>query len=436
MQEQLLILGGRIMDPSQGLDMVGDIFIADGTIKMIGDVRQAGDPGHLQVFNARGMIVCPGFIDLHCHLREPGYEDKETISTGTRAAARGGFTTVCAMANTQPPIDNVEAVELIKRKASLEGAIRVLPIGCITKGRKGQHLVEVGDLEFAGVVALSDDGDPVRDPNLMREALEYGHTFGLPIIDHCEDTAASAGGMMNDGALSARLGLKGIPAAAEERIVARDIMLAQETGAHLHIAHVSTAGSVELIRRAKEKGLHVTAEVTPHHLTLTEKNVLLEDGETLDTNAKVNPPLRTGQDVKALIAGLKAGVIDAIATDHAPHTDADKNCAFEEAACGISGLETAFASVISLYHRGDLELKIIISKLTVEPANVIQQRELGTLVPGAPADITVFDPNAQWVVDPSLFVSKGKNTPLAGIILKGRVMATIYGGRFRYRIML
>ena len=436
MQEQLLILGGRIMDPSQGLDMVGDIFIADGAIKMIGDVRQAGDPGHLQVFNARGMIVCPGFIDLHCHLREPGYEDKETISTGTRAAARGGFTTVCAMANTQPPIDNAEAVELIKRKASLEGAIRVLPIGCITKGRKGQHLVEVGDLEFAGVVALSDDGDPVRDPNLMREALEYGHTFGLPIIDHCEDTAASAGGMMNDGALASRLGLKGIPAAAEERIVARDIMLAQETGAHLHIAHVSTAGSVELLRRAKEKGLHVTAEVTPHHLTLTEKNVLLEDGETLDTNAKVNPPLRTGQDVKALIAGLKAGVIDAIATDHAPHTDADKNCAFEEAACGISGLETAFASVISLYHRGDLELKIIISKLTVEPANVIQQRELGTLVPGAPADITVFDPNAQWVVDPSAFISKGKNTPLAGIILKGRVMATIYGGRFRYRIML
>jgi len=436
MQEQLLILGGRIMDPSQKLDMVGDIFIADGTIKMIGDVRQAGAPGHLQVFNARGMIVCPGFIDLHCHLREPGNEDKETISTGTRAAARGGFTTVCAMANTQPPIDNVEAVELIKRKASLEGAVRVLPIGCITKGRKGQHLVEVGDLEFAGVVALSDDGDPVRDPNLMREALEYGHTFGLPIIDHCEDTAASAGGMMNDGALSARLGLKGIPAAAEERIVARDIMLAQETGAHLHIAHVSTAGSVELIRRAKEKGLHVTAEVTPHHLMLTEKNVLLEDGETLDTNAKVNPPLRTGQDVKALIAGLKAGVIDAIATDHAPHTDADKNCAFEEAACGISGLETAFASVISLYHRGDLELKTIISKLTVEPANVIQQRELGTLVPGAPADITVFDPNAQWTVDPSAFISKGRNTPLAGIILKGRVMATIYGGRFRHRIML
>ena len=436
MQEQLLILGGRILDPSQGLDLVGDIFVADGVIKMIGDVRQAGTPGQLQVFNARGMIVCPGFIDLHCHLREPGQEGKETIFTGTRAAARGGFTTVCAMANTQPPIDSIEAVELVKKKAALEGAIRVLPIGCVTMGRKGQQLVVVGDLEFAGAVALSDDGEPVRDPNIMREALEYGHTFGLPIIQHCEHKATSEGGVINEGALSARLGLKGVPAAAEERMVDRDVRLAEETGGHLHIAHVSTAGSVELIRRAKEKGVHVTAEVTPHHLALTEDNVLLEDGVTVDTNAKVNPPLRTAQDVKALIAGLKSGVIDAIATDHAPHTGADKNCAFEEAAFGISGLETALAVVLSLHHKGDLELKTIISKLTVEPANIIQQRELGTLVPGSPADITVFDPNAQWTVDPSTFASKGRNTPFAGLTLKGKVIATIYGGRFRHRIML
>lgn len=423
------------MDPAQGLDAIAEVLIADGVIAAIGDTRQARPSGPTHVFDAHGMIVCPGLIDLHCHLREPGFEEKETISTGTRAAARGGFTTVCAMANTQPPADSAEAVEALKHRIALEAAVRVLPIGCVTKGRAGDRLVDIADLEYKGVVALSDDGDPVRDPEVMREALVNAQTYGLPISDHCEDTDISRGGVMNEGHIATRFGLKSIPVAAEESMVARDIELAEQAGGHLHIAHVSTAGSVELIRRARERGVHVTAEATPHHLTLTEESVVGEDGESLNPDAKVNPPLRTADDVKALVAALKEGVIDAIATDHAPHAETEKKCGFKAAAFGISGLETALASVLMLCHNGDVDLMTLIERLTAGPARIIQKPELGSLKIESPADVTIFDPDAEWVVDPGAFVSKGKNTPLAGRRLKGRVIATIYGGRFRHRIM-
>jgi dihydroorotase len=319
-------------------------------------------------------------------------------------------------------------VEYILSVAANEGVVRVLPVGCVTKGRAGSELADFGELSTSGVIAFSDDGNPIADSVLMRRALEYSRDSGLPVIDHCEDPNLSAGGVMNEGAVANQLGLKGIPAAAEESMVARDIELARATGGRLHIAHVSTAGSVALIRRAKDEGVRVTAEVTPHHLTLTEEAVA-----GYNTNAKVNPPLRTARDVQALIAGLKEGVIDAIATDHAPHTDADKRCDFENAASGISGFETALGSLMGLVHRGELDLVTLISKLTHGPASFLSRDDLGTLKAGSTADVTIFDPDAEWVVDPDDFASKGKNTPLAGHVLKGKVMATIYTGEVIYK---
>jgi len=369
------------------------------------------------------MVVCPGFIDLHCHLRQPGFEEKETIATGTCAAAKGGFTTVCCMPNTKPPVDRAKVAEYVRSVAAKEGAIRVLPVGCVTEGRKGVKLADFGKLYASGVVAFSDDGSPVMDSTVMRSALEYSQESGLPIIDHCEDLAFSHDGVMNEGSVATRLGLKGIPACAEESMVARDIRLARIVGGRLHIAHVSTAGSVELIRSAKEDGIAITAEVTPHHLTLTEEAVV-----GYNTNAKVNPPLRTAEDVEALISGLKEGVLDAIATDHAPHTAKDKDCDFNKAAFGISGFETALGSLMTLVHQGRLDLVTLISKLTCEPASILRRSDLGTLKPGAVADVVIFDPNKEWVVNPEEFVSKGKNTPLAGCVLKGKVMATLFGG--------
>ena len=429
--KSLLIRGGRIIDPSQQVDAIGDLFIADGKVRWLSTQGTFPAPENCPVVYARGMVVCPGFIDIHCHLRQPGFEEKETIATGTRAAARGGFTTVCCMPNTDPPVDTRATVEYILSVAANEGAVRVLPVGCVTKGRAGSELVDFGELATSGVIAFSDDGNPIADSLLMRRALEYSRDSGLPVIDHCEDTALSEGGVINEGAVANRLGLKGIPAAAEESMVARDIELARATGGRLHIAHVSTAGSVALIRRAKVEGVWVTAEVTPHHLTLTEERVTSPSG--YDTNAKVNPPLRTARDVQALISGLKEGVIDAIATDHAPHTDADKRCEFENAAFGISGFETALGSLMGLVHRGEIDLMMLISKLTLEPAKVIRKNDIGTLKVGAPADVIIFDPDAEWVVDPSAFASKGRNTPLASDTLKGKVMATIYGGEGIYK---
>jgi dihydroorotase len=427
----LLIHGGRIIDPGQGIDQIGDLLIADGKIVQAGGTVI---PGEAKNFDAPGLIVCPGFIDLHCHLREPGFEDKETIATGTRAASIGGFTTVCCMANTEPPLDTPAAVNWVMQKASRDSLVAVLPIGCITKGRKSEELTDMAELAEAGVVAFSDDGDTVASSQLMRRAMEYSRDLGLPIIEHCEDKTLSDNGIINEGQMSVKSGIKGIPAAAEEAMVARDLTLAKQTRAMLHIAHVSTKGSVELIRRAKEEGISVTAEVTPHHLTLTEESIMGKvSNEPFDTNAKVNPPLRTEEDVQALIEGLKDGVIDAVATDHAPHTLADKNCGLELAAFGISGFETALGCLMGLVHQRAINLPQLISKLTCEPAKVIGRNgELGTLKAGTPANITILDPDREWIVDSHNFASKGKNTPYDGYKFKGKVMATIANGKIAY----
>lgn len=417
----LLIYGGRIIDPGQGIDEVGNLLITEGVIAGRGEtVSQSG----CDVLNAEGLIVCPGFIDLHCHLRQPGFEEKETIATGTKAAARGGFTTVCCMPNTNPPLDNQASIDYVKSVAAAEGVVSVLPIGCVSKGSKGEELVDMDELAAAGVIAYSDDGQPVSDSRMMQMALSYSRAFGLPVIEHCEDKSLTEGGQINEGMVSLELGLRGIPAAAEERMVHRNLALASQTGAHLHIAHVSTRGSVELIRRGKNSGINVTAEVTPHHLTLTEEKAL-----GYNTNAKVNPPLRTKQDIAALIRGLKENVIDIIATDHAPHTETDKQCEFTLAAFGISGFETALGSLMSLVHQEQIPLATLIAKLTSEPAKIISDSKRGTLRAGVPADITIFDPYREWLVDPDAFASKGKNTPLAETLLKGKVMATIFQGK-------
>ncbi|MEK7847341.1 MAG: dihydroorotase, partial [Chloroflexota bacterium] len=355
---------------------------------------------------------------------------KETIATATRAAARGGFTTVCAMPNTNPPANSAAVIEFVKGKARAEGAVRVLPVGCITRGRQGRELAEMAEMSAAGAVAFSDDGSPVADARLMRHALEYSLSFGLPIMEHAEDTALSREGAMHEGEVSLRLGLRGIPAAAEEAAVARDIALVRLTGARLHLCHLSTAGAVEMVRRAKEQGLPVTCEVTPHHLTLTHERVAFPI--PYDTNAKVNPPLRTRKDVDALIQGLRDGVIDAIATDHAPHTVVDKMVEFDDAPSGISGLETALGALLALVHRGEIDLITLLARLTTGPARVIGH-PLGSLAVGSSADVVLFDPQREWVVDPAAFASKGKNTPLAGVTLRGKVMATLVQGALAYR---
>ena len=421
----LLILDGRIIDPSQGIDEVGSLLIRGGKISWRGYAPPQED---CDVLHAEGLIVCPGFIDLHCHLRQPGYEEKETIESGSQAAARGGFTTICCMPNTNPPLDNPAAIDYVKKEAAEKGVVRVLPIGCISKGRKGEELVDMKELAAAGVIGYSDDGSPVKSTRLMRQALDSSRDLGLPIINHCEEPSLSESGQMNEGALAIKLKLPGIPAAAEEIMVARDLALAQLTGGHLHIAHVSTAGSVDLIRHAKERGVNVTAEVTPHHLTLTDKEV-----KGYNTNAKVSPPLRTKVDNLVLIQGLKEKVIDIIATDHAPHAEADKKCDFARAAFGISVFETALGSLLGLVHEERLSLTSLIARLTVEPAKLIKDDNLGTLKIGAPADITIFDLYKEWIVDPKTFASKGKNTPLAGSALRGKIMATIYSGKIVYK---
>ena len=435
-KSKLIIRGGRVLDPGQGIDLVGDVLIEDGRIAAVEpDIKDGG----ARVIDAKGLIVCPGLVDIHCHLRDPGFEYKETIETGTLAAAHGGFTTVCCMPNTQPPIDSRATVEYIQRTAALTASARVLPIGCVSKGRQGKEIAELGDLADAGVVAFSDDGSPVADGALMRKALEYCRALGLPISDHCEEPSLAQGGVMHEGWVAVRLGLRGQPAAAEESQVARDIALAELTGSPVHIAHVSTRGSVELVRQAKARGLPVTAEVTPHHLTLTHESVMSSTslpGElAYDTNAKVSPPLRTADDVAACVEGLRDGTIDAIATDHAPHAPVDKLCEFDDAPSGISGFETALGLVLTLVHEGKLELATVIEKMTAGPVAALRLDRheglagLGSLAAGAPGDVTVFDPNAEWTVEPERFASKGKNTPLAGRMLKGQVVMTISGGR-------
>ena len=428
--KSLLIHGGRIIDPSQGIDEIGSLLITEDKISWLGRGKATPPQPDYDVLHVQGLILCPGFIDLHCHLRQPGFDEKETIATGTRAAARGSFTTICCMPNTNPPLDSQTTVDYVKSTAATEGVIRVLPIGCISRGRKDQELAPMDELASAGVIGFSDDGDPVLNSRLMQQALDWSRISNLPIIDHCEDTSLTKGGQMNEGTISQKLGLRGIPSAAEEIIVARDLALAELTGGRLHIAHVSTEGSVDLIRRAKKKGIKVTAEVTPHHLTLTEEKVI-----GYNTNAKVNPPLRTKRDIQALIQGLKENIIDIIATDHAPHTKADKQCDFKLAASGISGFETSLGSLMSLVHGGELTMATLIAKLTSEPSKIIDNKygKLGSLTVGAPADITIFDPDLEWRVDANDFASKGKNTPLEGSRLKGKVMATISQGKLVYK---
>jgi len=428
--KSLLIHDGHIIDPTQGIDEIGSLLITEGKITWLGRGEVIPPQPDYDVLHAQRLIICPGFIDLHCHLRQPGFEGKEIIATGTQAAARGGFTTICCMPNTNPPLDNQATVDYVKSMAATEGVVRVLPIGCISRSRKGQELAPMDEMASASVIGFSDDGDPAANSRLMQQALDWSRTANLPIIDHCEDTSLTEDGQMNEGTISQKLGLRGIPAAAEEIIVARDLDLAELTGGRLHIAHVSTEGSVNLIRRAKKKGIRVTAEVTPHHLTLTEEKVI-----GYNTNAKVNPPLRTKRDIKALVQGLKENVIDIIATDHAPHTKADKACDFKLAAFGISGFETALGSLMSLVHDGQLTMATLIAKLTSEPAKITGNKwgKLGALTIGTLADITIFDPDLEWVVDTKAFASKGKNTPLEGSRLKGRIMATIFQGKLVYK---
>lgn len=423
----LLLTGGRLLDPSTGRDDVGDLLIAGGMIEAIGG--SIGRPDHAEEIDCSGCIVSPGFIDVHAHLREPGREDVETVATGARAAAAGGFTAVCVMPNTDPVTDNQAAVGFIIRQGARAAAARVYPIGAISVGQRGEMLAEFGEMVGAGAIAVSDDGRPVVSAQLMRTALEYARTFGIPVIDHCEEPTLAHGGAMNEGIVSARLGLKGIPSEAEEIMVIRDILLARRTGGHVHLAHMSTRGSVELIRWGKDRGINVTAEVCPHHISLTEDRV-----RAYDTNAKMNPPLRTASDVEALRDAVRDGTIDMIATDHAPHHYDEKEREFADAPNGIVGLETALAvATTHLVESGSIDFATLVDRMSCAPARLFHLPG-GTLRRGAEADITVFDPNVRWVVDPESMLTKGRNTPYAGMTLSGRATCTIVGGRIVHQM--
>ncbi|HUF27502.1 MAG TPA: dihydroorotase [Gemmatimonadaceae bacterium] len=426
MTRPVLLRGGRLLDPGQSLDQIGDLLLADGQIAQAGGRIEA--PEGAEVLDCAGMIVSPGFIDVHCHLREPGREHVETIATGAAAAAEGGFTAVCAMPNTEPVTDNQAAVGFIIRQAQRADKARVYPIGAISVGQKGEALAEFGEMVGAGAVAVSDDGRPVASAHLMRTALEYGRAFGIPVADHCEEPTLANGGVMNEGVVSARLGLKGIPSEAEEIMVIRDILLARRTGGHVHLCHMSTRGSVELIRWGKERGINVTAEVCPHHLSLTEDRC-----EGYDTNAKMNPPLRTADDVAALQEAVADGTIDVIATDHAPHHYDEKEREFADAPFGIVGLETALAVVVTrLVVPGLIDYATLVDRMACAPARIFRLPG-GTLRRAAVGDVTVFDPAREWEVEPSSFRSMGRNTPYAGMPLRGRAVYTLVGGRVIHR---
>jgi dihydroorotase len=430
---RLRLQGARLLDPATGFDGTAEIVIEDG--KLVGYGPDLGSADGERVVDLTGLTVAPGFVDLHTHLREPGQEDKETIATGTAAAAAGGFTTVCAMPNTEPTIDTASDVAAVLAEAQRRGVVRVLPLGTITKRQQGQELSELADLASAGAVAFSDDGQPVRSSRIMRHALEYSRIVDLPVVDHAEDAELAKDAVMHEGAVSALLGLRGQPSAAEEIAVARDLALLRLAGGRLHLAHLSTAGAVELVRRARQDGLAVTAEATPHHLTLADE--LVAGNRTLapyDSSTKVNPPLRSAADVEAVVAGLVDGTIDAVATDHAPHTVVDKQREYDFAASGISGLETALGLCLRLVHAGRLTLLQLVERLTIGPARVFGL-SAGTLRRGAPADLVIFDPAERWTVDPRQFLSKGKNTPLAGWNLQGRVHATLVAGAVVYGVL-
>ena len=422
MTRPVLLRRGRVIDPARGLDEVADVLMQDGKIVATG--AGFGTPDGAEVHDVAGQVVAPGLVDVHVHLREPGNEDEETVASGARAAVAGGFTAVCAMPNTDPVTDNQAAVGFIVRQSVRAGLARVYPIGAVSVGQRGEQLAEFGEMVGAGAVAVSDDGKPVASGHLMRTALEYARTFDIPVADHCEEPSLAAGGAMHEGLVSARLGLKGIPAAAEEIMVARDILLAGLTGGHVHLCHVSTRGSVDLIRRAKERGLRVSAEVTPHHLTLTDAAC-----ERYDTHAKMNPPLREPADVEALRLALRDGVIDCVASDHAPHAYDEKEAAFDDAPFGIIGLETAFGVAhTDLVRAGTLTLPVLIGRMSTTPAALFHLPG-GTLAPGTAADVCVLDVSTPWTVRPQSFHSKSRNTPFADRELVGRAVLTFVGGR-------
>ena len=417
----VLIKNGQVIDPANKVDEKLDVLLSDGRIARLGKPGSIPAEG-AQVVEASSRLVVPGLIDMHVHLREPGFEYKETIKTGTAAAKAGGFTSVCSMPNTNPVNDSRSVTEFILSEAD-DALARVFPIGAITKGSKGEELAEMAELHAAGCVAISDDGRPVMNAAIMRRAMEYSKIFDIPIISHCEECTLSNKGVMNEGFVSTELGLHGIPAAAEEVMVSRDIALAGLTGCRVHIAHVSTGGSVRMVREAKARGVKVTAETCPHYFTLTEEAV-----RGYNTLAKMNPPLRTADDVAAIKQGLKDGTIDVIATDHAPHAMDEKSVEFDHAPFGIVGLETAVGLVFKLVHEGVLSMSEAVRKLSFNPASILKINK-GTLSVGADADITIIDPNVEWTVDSSQFKSKSRNTPFEGWKLKGRAMQTIVGGK-------
>ncbi len=425
----LLIRGGRVVDPSQGIDRVDDVFVRDGLVVSIG--HGGGQPvGRAdETLEAAGLVVCPGLVDMHVHLREPGREEDETIESGTRAALAGGFTSVACIPNTEPPIDSQAAVEFIRQKAARADTCNVFVVACVSRGREGKELAEIGRLVEAGAVAFSDDGSPVYDAELMRRAFEYFRMFDKPFLAHEEVLELTAGGVMHEGLVSLVLGLPGMPAAAEEVMIGRDVALAETTGGRVHAMHVSTAGGVALIRDAKRRGIRITAEACPHHFTLTDESL-----RGFDANCKMSPPLRTAADVEAIIEGLVDGTIDCIATDHAPHAREKKLLEIDRAPFGILGLETAVVlSVTRLVATGRIGWPRFVEALSLLPARILGLPR-GTLQPGAVADITLIDPALSWRVDASHFASKSINTPFDGWTLQGRAVATIVSGRVKYRL--
>ncbi|MEK7769438.1 MAG: dihydroorotase [candidate division NC10 bacterium] len=417
----LLIRQGRVVDPASGIDGVQDVLVVDGRIGKVGPGLRA--PQGTQVIDAAGKVVCPGFIDIHVHLREPGFEYKETVASGTRAAAAGGFTAVACMANTVPVNDNRAVTDYILAKARVEGVVRVYAIGAVTRGLRGEQLAEMAEQAEAGCVAFSDDGRCVTNAALYRRAMEYALPFGTPLISHAEDCHLAHGGVMHEGFVSTDLGLTGQPAAAEDVMVARDIVLAELTGAHVHIAHLSTAGAVRLVRDGKARGVRVTAEVTPHHLLLTDEAV-----RDYDPNTKMQPPLRSTRDVEAVLEGLLDGTIDCVATDHAPHALSEKEGEFAEAASGVVGLETAVPLLLDrLVRPGRLDLSTFVARMSSGPARVLGLPG-GSLAPGAAADITILDLERPFTVDPAAFHSRSRNTPFRGVTGTGAPIMTIVGG--------
>ena len=450
----LLLTGGRVIDPANHIDATADLLITDGKIAVVGNAAAAKAPSNTERIDVSGLIVCPGLIDLHVHLRVPGQTAKETISTGTNAAARGGFTSVVCMPNTSPAIDNAGTVALIDERARQEAAVNVFVAGAITRNIAGEEMAPIGSLKKAGVVAITDDGHCVQNNELMRRALEYARMFDLPLMDHCQDYSLVTEGVMHEGYWSIALGLRGWPSAGEEMIVARNILLAEMTSARVHCQHLSAAGSVQLLRDARKRGVAVSGEACPHHFTLTDAAVAgsekfwRDDGQGIfaynlnrdelpswpayDTNFKMNPPLRSGRDRAAILDGLVDGTIEVLCSDHAPHCDYEKEVEFDYAPFGITGLETELAlSLMELYHSRRLGLSELISRYTVAPARLLRLTK-GTLSPGADADVTIFDPDREWVFDKSATASKSSNSPFCGWRLKGKALGVIVGGKVKW----